>query len=209
MESSSVQDLQQIFEYELKRKLSERARTSSGEMKILLNGFKFFDLDYTGIITKNQWIQGVFRTGLTGFTEADLNSLFSVYDKNNTGQIDYKNFCAFLYGREPLNPLNNNSQSLSLQQNNNMNDYLENNINQTNQYQTMSQNNNIQLNNELNNQQQIRNYNESNNINNNNINNNRQLRQKTPIYNNDQNMSNNNIQRTPYNLSLYLSVYSQ
>ena len=52
---SSIQELQQIFEYELKRKLSERAKTSSGEMKILLNGFKFFDLNYTGILDKNHW----------------------------------------------------------------------------------------------------------------------------------------------------------
>ena len=143
---SSLQDLQQIFEYELKRKLSERAKIASGEMKILLNGFKFFDLDYTGIINKNQWIQGIFRTGLTGFNESDLNSLFSCYDKNNTGEIDYKNFCGFLYGREPLNPLKNNSQSYIIQQNNNnnMNNNIDNNINL---------NNNNQFNNDFNNQQ--------------------------------------------------------
>ena len=43
-------ELQQMFEYELKRKLSEKAKTTSGEMRLLLNGFKFFDLNYTGII---------------------------------------------------------------------------------------------------------------------------------------------------------------
>ena len=100
---SSLQDLQQIFEYELKRKLSERAKSSSGELRVLLNGFRFFDINYTGIITKTQWIQGILRTGLTGFSESDLDSLFILYDQNNTGQIDYKNFCSFLYGREPFN----------------------------------------------------------------------------------------------------------
>ena len=95
---STLLDLQQIFEYELKRKLSERARKSSGEMNILLQGFKFFDINYTGIISKEQWINGILRTGLTCFPESDLDSLFILYDKNNTGQIDYKNFCAFLYG---------------------------------------------------------------------------------------------------------------
>ena len=133
---SSLQDLQQIFEYELKRKLSERAKFSSGEMRVLLNGFRFFDINYTGIINKSQWIQGILRTGLTGFSESDLDSLFILYDQNNTGQIDYKNFCSFLYGREPLNPLTNNSQSLKIEQNNNNNydnNNQETNINMTNQ----------------------------------------------------------------------------
>ena len=101
----SLLDLQQIFEYELKRKLSQRSKTSSGEMKILLNVFRFFDLEYTGIINKNQWMQAILRTGLTGFNESDLDSLFSLYDKNNSGKIDYKNFCNFLYEIEPLNLL--------------------------------------------------------------------------------------------------------
>ena len=189
----SLQDLQQIFEYELKRKLSERAKTSSGEMKILLNGFKFFDLNYTGIINKNQWIQGVFRTGLTGFSESDLNSLFSCYDQNNSGEIDYKNFCSFLYGREPLNPLKNNSQSVLIQQNNN-NNTMNNNIDNNNMNNNIDNNNmNINNNNQYNNQIQqnniIGNYNENNN-NNNNINN--QIRKKTPMYNNNQNQKNNN-----------------
>ena len=191
----SLQDLQQIFEYELKRKLSERAKTSSGEMKILLNGFKFFDLNYTGIINKNQWIQGVFRTGLTGFSESDLNSLFSCYDQNNSGEIDYKNFCSFLYGREPLNPLKNNSQSVLIQQNNNnMSNNMSNNIdnnNMNNNIDNNNMNNNIDNNQYNNNQIQQNNingnYNENNN---NNINN--QIRKKTPMYNNNQNQKNNN-----------------
>ena len=160
---SSLQDLQQIFEYELKRKLSERAKTSSGEMKLLLNGFKFYDLDYTGIISKNQWIQGIFRTGLTGFNESDLNSLFSCYDKNNSGEIDYKNFCSFLYGREPLNPLNNNTQSYNIQQNNNnINNNIDNNFNNNNNNQF--QNFNINQGNDSNNNNFGMNPNNGNNM---------------------------------------------
>ena len=141
---SSLQDLQQIFEYELKRKLSERARKASGEMSILLNGFKFFDINYTGIITKAQWIKGILRTGLTGFPENDLDSLFILYDKNNTGQIDYKNFCSFLYGREPLNPLTNNSQNIKAEQNDNKTS--ENNLQNINNANITNMNSNNQLN---------------------------------------------------------------
>ena len=96
-------------------------------MRILLNGFRFFDINYTGIKTKAQWIQGILRAGLTGFSESDLDLLFNLYDKNNTRQIDYKNFCGFIYGREPLNSLTNNSKSLQIEQNNNSNNYENNN----------------------------------------------------------------------------------
>ena len=132
----SLLDLKQLFEFELKRKLSQRAKNPSGEIKILLNVFKFFDLEYTGIINKSQWIQGILRTGLTGFNENDLDSLFPIYDKNNSGQIDYKNFCNFLYELEPLKPLTNNSNSLQIQQDNNIN-----NIDNLNNMDNMNMNN--------------------------------------------------------------------
>ena len=197
---SSLKELQQMFEYELKRKLSEKAKTTSGEMRLLLNGFKFFDLNYTGIIDKSKWIQGIFRTGLSGFSESDLDSLFSVYDLNNSGQIDYKNFCAFLYGREPLNPLSN--QSIQVQQNNNMNQVNQYQENQ-NQNQNMNMNNinqANQYNNNYSNQQnnQMRNYSNDNSNNNRNYNN---YNQRTPMnnYNNQNNTNFRNTQRTPLN----------
>ena len=218
---SSLQDLQLIFEYELKRKLSERAKTSSGEMRVLLNGFKFFDINYTGIITKSQWIQGILRTGLTGFSENDLDSLFTLYDKNNTEKIDYKNFCSFIYGREPLNPLTDNSQSLQIDQNNiNENDNNKTNYEKNNQEIDMNVNVNNQNNfsNTPNNQR--RNYNNRNNYNdniigeapfnnnnqyNNNIINNqrRQISSPNNYFNNNQNDNFGYNMRTPINKDEY------
>ena len=159
---------------------------------------KFFDLNYTGIINKNQWIQGIFRTGLTGFSESDLDSLFPLYDKNNSGQIDYKNFCSFLYGREPLNPMTNNSQSLLNQQNdsNNINQKMKineninqnyNNINNNQNYSDMNFHQNLQINNNFQNRQKTP-LNIQNNINNKDINN-----RRTTINYNYQNSNNNNI----------------
>ena len=95
----------QIFEYELKKKLSERAKSYSDEIRLLLNCFKFYDLEYIGIIDKIHWVRGILKTGLTGFNEDDLLSIFSYYDINNSGIIDYKNFSFYLYGKEPLHPL--------------------------------------------------------------------------------------------------------
>ena len=223
MDSNSLQELQQIFEYELKRKLTERAKSTSDEIRILLNNFKYFDLNYSGIIDKNRWIQGIFRTGLSGFSESDLDSLFSLYDKNNSGQIDYKNFCSFIYGREQLNPLvnqsfkvndntsqNNMNQMSQIQENQNLNlnqinqtnqniNSINNQMNQVNQYQENGDqniNSNIQYNNSIQNTQ-MRTYNEGVNVRNrmNNI----QERKKTPLYNNIPNNINTQRNQMDYN----------
>ena len=133
----------QIFEIELKRKLSERSKSTTDELRLLLNSFKFYDLDYIGIIDKNQWVRGILKTGLTGFSENDLLSIFPYYDQNKSGFIDYKNFSNYLYGREQFNPLPktpninvfepyNNISIKSVSYNNNDNTINNNNFNRYN-----------------------------------------------------------------------------
>ena len=68
-----------------------------------------------------EFVKGILRTGLSGFNESDISSIFNSYDINKTGYINYKNFCNYLYGREPLNPLTNSeiqSQSTEVYNNN-------------------------------------------------------------------------------------------
>ena len=158
----------QIFESELKRKLSERAKSTIDEIRLLLNSFKFYDLDYIGIIDKIQWVRGILKTGLTGISETDLLSLFHFYDQNNSGLIDYKNFANYLYGREPLNPLPKNPNidvfrsyninSANYQNNTSLNyingNTIQNNNNSINNYaikknEIVNNNNNYLNNNEL------------------------------------------------------------
>ena len=102
---SNKNEFCQIFESELKRKLSERSKSTIDEIRLLLNSFKFYDLEYIGIIDKMNWVKGILKTGLTGINENDLLSLFPYYDTNNSGFIDYKNFTNYLYGREQFIPL--------------------------------------------------------------------------------------------------------
>ena len=190
-------ELQQIFEYELKRKLAEKSKTTMGELRILLNGFKFYDLEYTGIIDKDKWIKGILRTGLSGFSDNDLSNIFSCYDLNNSGMIDYKNFSAFLYGREELNPLPKQQEKINNENNNNINDNTNKNINNQN---LLPQNNirktpinfqNNNLNNFNDNNEMIQNNNFIND-NNNQINQIRNQRTPTPInYQKKLNLNNN------------------
>ena len=120
-----IVELKNIFEHEIKRKLSERARFSADEYRILMNGFKFYDYAYTGKVNENEFVKSILRTGLSGFNESDIRSLFKCYDKNNVGKIDYKNYCAYLCGREELIPLpeqqnknNNEGQNTNIEINN-------------------------------------------------------------------------------------------
>ena len=109
--SLQIDELKKIFEYEIKRKLSERARSTADEYRNLMNGFKFYDYTYSGKVNQTEFVKGILRTGLSGFNESDIRSIFNCYDINNSGYLDYKNFCNYLYGREPLNPLPPTSQN--------------------------------------------------------------------------------------------------
>ena len=95
-----MEELRKIFEHEIKRKLAERARSSADEYRILMNGFKFYDYAYTGFVNETEFVKSILRTGLSGFNDIDLRNLFKCYDKNNSGKIDYKNYCSYLCGRE-------------------------------------------------------------------------------------------------------------
>ena len=120
--STQQDELKKVFEYEIKRKLSERARSPAGEFRILMSGFKFYDYTVSGKVNQTEFVKGILRTGLSGFNESDIRELFKSYDVNNTGYIDYKNFCNYLYGREPLNPQTNSqneTQNTSINSNNN------------------------------------------------------------------------------------------
>ena len=188
--ASRKSDLQQIFEYEIKRKLTERARNPADELRILINGFKFYDFDYTGKLDKNNWVKGILRTGLSGFSETDLFSLFDSYDVNKSGLIDYKNYSNYIYGREELKPLpnpkSNNNQSQQ-DVNNNLNTNAKtpiNNSTNTNVKTPNNQMNQQQIENQYqNNKNQIiqetnQNQNNVNNINNNQINENNMNQQQ-------------------------------
>ena len=101
-----MDEFQKIFEFEIRTKLSRRCHTTSEEIRLLYNSFKFYDFERSSIIDRNSWIKGIQKIGLCGFNINDLSDLFSRYDKNNTGYINYRNFTYYIFGREELLPLN-------------------------------------------------------------------------------------------------------
>ena len=114
---TSLAELQPFFENELKRKLTEKAKNPLFEKKTLLNCFKYYDTNYVGQIDKTLWIKGILRTGITNFTEDDLDKLYNCYVQNDTDKINYKDFCNYLYGKEDPDPLSIPLESDNLNEN--------------------------------------------------------------------------------------------
>ena len=118
--SMNLAELQEIFEYELKRKLAQKSRSPQEELRKLISAFKFFDYESKFIIDKNQWIKGVLKTGLCGFNIKDLESVFERYDPNKTGFINYINFSNHVYGKEELLPISSNFENNKIDNGNNI-----------------------------------------------------------------------------------------
>ena len=154
--NSSNDELKKIFEYELKLKLSSKAKHFNDEYKYLLNCFKFYDINNEGEVDNKIWIKAILKTGITGFSENDLDSLYNTYLANNFDKIDYKDFCNYIFGRERTDALskslknnifNNNSNNniyekkslFNTFQNIDLNQYNKNNINNINKgYESIS-----------------------------------------------------------------------
>ena len=117
MDNNKSSNLKNIFEYELKRKLSTRAKRATSEETFLINAFKFYDLNKTGKASKSDFLKVIDRIGLIGFSDNDLEILFSNYDPNKSGFIDYENFTHYLYSNTQFNPLPNNNNNLSNENN--------------------------------------------------------------------------------------------
>ena len=126
-------NLREIFEHELHRKLSMRANTVNSEINILMNAFRFYDLNDLGLISKEDFTKVFGRIGLNGMTPNYLYSVFDSYDINGIGYLNYTNLIEYLYDISPFQPLT--KIPINLQNNDNNNGI--NNLQQI-------QNNNIQ-----------------------------------------------------------------
>ena len=110
-------NIKQIFEYEVHRKLSLRANTINSEINLLINAFKFYDINDTGKIGKEDFSKVFGRIGLNGISNKDLYSIFDIYDINKIGEIDYINFIEYMYDIAPFKPLNNDNSNLNTNDN--------------------------------------------------------------------------------------------
>ena len=163
MRHNNLNELKEIFEYELKTKLSEKAKTSISEQKTLLNCFKYYDINNEGFADESRWINSILRTGITGFSHNDLEKLYKSYVSNPSDSINYQNFCDYIFGRENVGKISyanirNNKMKNDTRDNNyyirnnfqniDLNKYNRNYLNKNREYENVSnknQGNNYEL----------------------------------------------------------------
>ena len=94
--------MKKSFEKELKNKLLIKTVGNQSEEMVLLRAFKYFDLSNTNLCDKQSFIKTVMKIGITGFKEEDIGSIFEVYDSENSGRINYKDFIGILYNNPSI-----------------------------------------------------------------------------------------------------------
>jgi len=89
----ATQGLKQSFEKELKFKLAQKANNKSME-QLLLQSFKYFDMDNSGSLSPAEFSKAVEKIGIMIPTKQDLQTLFNIYDVDQNGTIDYREFAS-------------------------------------------------------------------------------------------------------------------
>ena len=90
------------FIKELKNKLSQKSYGSTIEEIVLLRAFKYFDLKNTGFCPKDVFTRTMLKIGITSLTEDEISQLFSQFNPNKDGLLDYKEFVSTLYSNKSI-----------------------------------------------------------------------------------------------------------
>jgi len=91
--------LKTSFERELKNKLAEKTKGAQSEETVLKKAFKYFDLNDNGTVEPDEFAKAIEKIGIQIPTKQDLNTLFSIYDLDGSGAIDYQEFSGVLFGK--------------------------------------------------------------------------------------------------------------
>jgi Ca2+-binding EF-hand superfamily protein len=94
-----MESLKASFERELKNKLSQKATMNQSEETVLQKSFKYFDLNNNGTVEPEEFAKAIEKIGITIPTQQDLNALFSIYDADRSGALDYKEFGSMLFNK--------------------------------------------------------------------------------------------------------------
>ena len=90
------------FIKDLKNKLNEKSYGSVTEETVLIRAFKYFDLDNTGKSDLECFLKTINKIGVTSFEEDEIVEIFHIYDTENIGEIDYKEFASELFANKSL-----------------------------------------------------------------------------------------------------------
>jgi len=104
------------FERELKNKLSEKTRGAQSEAQVLMKAFKYFDLNDNGVVEPDEFAKAIEKIGIQIPTRQDLDMLFNIYDVDQSGALDYKEFSSAVFGTAPSTPSQGGGKAASVSQ---------------------------------------------------------------------------------------------
>ena len=87
---------------ELRNKLSQKSYGSIIEEVVLLRAFKYFDLQDTGLCSKEIFTKTMLKIGVTGLSDLEISELFEQFNPNKDGLLDYKEFVSNLYSNKSI-----------------------------------------------------------------------------------------------------------
>lgn len=67
------------------------------EESLLLKSFKYYDLDKLGTCTPNEFMKALIKIGVSSINPENCGAIFKLYDKEDKGFLDYKEFVSNLF----------------------------------------------------------------------------------------------------------------
>ena len=98
------------FIKELKNKLNQKCYGNTSEETVLARAFKYFDLDNTGLSDTDTFLKTVKKIGITSFDDDEIIEIFSSFDTNKQGVIDYREFVSELFSNKSLSKKQKSAQ---------------------------------------------------------------------------------------------------
>jgi Ca2+-binding EF-hand superfamily protein len=84
------------FERELRDKLTQRSNAKMSEEACLMKMFKYFDVSGNQCVDFGEFQKTMEKTGMY-YPEEQLRPLFNSYDRDGSGELDYKEFAAAIF----------------------------------------------------------------------------------------------------------------
>ena len=98
----SIERKKEKFIKELKSKLNQKCYGNTSEETVLIRAFKYFDLDKTGFSNIDTFLSTVKKVGITSLNDDEIAEVFSSFDEEKKGEIDYREFVSELFEKKSL-----------------------------------------------------------------------------------------------------------
>ncbi len=126
-----MEDLLRVYKKELLERISLKKTLTKTNEQIILDNFKYFDLNGNNYCNQNEFIKANERIGIKMLKNAELIKIFKYFDKNFSNVINYR-----LFAKQILDINNQSPNNFFIKKNN----YIINNDTNYNNYDELNNN---------------------------------------------------------------------